>query len=109
MVAEGFKERRAIERIGAHTTLTLTIDRKSGRQFSATSKNISPRNICFHTDAPIEPDDRVALQLTTISGLISVTAVVVRRIGTEVGCQFVDVSKPVETQIRNWLFPPFEP
>ena len=103
------KDRRAFARVGSSAVLTLRVDRDPGKEFSATSKNISTRSICFETDAPLEVNDRVNLKLFAISGHISVPAVVIRRDGLEVACQFADVGPEDANQIKNWLFPPFEP
>ena len=104
-----FKERRAFERAGASAPLTIIIDREPKKQFDAISKNMSTRSIGFETEAPIEVDDRITLQMQTISGPVSIEAVVVRKDCLMVGCLFVDMPADVTAKIKKWLFPPFEP
>ena len=104
-----FKERRAFERVGSSAPLTIILDREPQRQFDAISKNMSTRSIGFETEAPLEVDDRIALQLQTISGPVSIAAVVVRKECLMVGCLFVDAPADVIEKMKKWLFPPFEP
>jgi hypothetical protein len=104
-----FKDRRAFERVGSSTPIVLIMDREPHTKFEATAKNISTGSICFETEAPLQLDDRVTLQLKTIVGPVSVLAVILRKQKNVYGCRYVDVHPDTAAKIRSWLFPPFEP
>jgi hypothetical protein len=104
-----FKDRRAFERVGSSTLIMLTMDEEPQATFEATAKNISTGSICFETDALLQIDDRITLQLKTIFGPVLLSAVVLRKQEKVYGCRYVDVLPDTAAKIRSWLFPPFEP
>lgn len=104
-----FKDRRAFERVGSSTPIVLNLDREPYTKFEATAKNISTGSICFESEAPLQIADRITLQLKTIFGPVSVSAVVLRKQEKVCGCRYVDVQPDTAAKIRSWLFPPFEP
>ena len=102
-------ERRVFERVSASVPLIIEQEKLPGEKIIAKSRNISTHNICIETDVELAIGDRIALQFQTINGLISVSAIVVRKADSGFGCQFVDIKSETVASISSWLFPPFEP